>query len=224
MSIDTLKRPDGSYRPADYRDIARAIDCGHTEHLQREGRTVAIRPYTDKGIHNDDRKERKAVTVDCYDHRTKDPKHRDDFSVDYILTFSRVDAISDIFKYLNGNLDTHWAAGDSISVWANQAEREGCVLATLGDEIILEYEMPGTTSQWGYNRRTGQYRHPAEPSSALRVVQTIGLEMVGGYTAVSYNRVPRKWLDAIRASGHTEWLGMGQRSTVRIPFPEEVTT
>lgn len=224
MSIDTLRKPDGTYRPASYRDIAQAIDCGHTEHLQTERGAVAIRPYTDKGIHDDDRKERKAITVDFYDRRTDDPEHRDDFSVDYILTFSRVDAISDIFKLLNGSLDTQWTAGDSISVWANQAERDGCVLATLGDQIIIEYEMPGTTGQWGYNRRTGQYRHPAVPTSALRVVSTIGYEVIGAYTAVSYNRVPRRWLDAIRASGHTEWLGMGQRSTKRIPFPAEATT
>lgn len=222
MSIDTLRKEGGGYRPASYRDIKRAIECGHTEHLQREGRTVAIRPYTDKGLHSGDRKERKAITVDFYDSRTDAPEDRDKYSVDYVLTFSLIGAISDIFKYLNGSLDTSWTAGDNIEVWANQAEREGCVLATIDDEIIVEYEMPGTTSQWGYNRRTGQYRHPAVPTSALRIVQTIGWEMVGGYTAVSYKRVPRKWLSAIRASGHTEWLGMGQRSIKRIPFPDAV--
>jgi len=228
MSIDTLKRKDGTYRPAAYRDIAHAVDCGHTEHLRRDGITVACRPFKTKGTnYRGDECEVKAVTVDFYGPHTANPEDRDTDSRDFILSGyadQYLEAIRYIFERLNGSLDTFWQPGDNIEVWANQAEREGTVLAAIGDQIILEYDMPGTTSQWGYNRRTGQYRHPAQPSSALRIVTTIGHEMVGGYTAVSYNRVPKKWLAAIRAAEMTDWVGMGQRSTVRIPFPEEVTT
>jgi len=227
MSIDTLKRKDGSYRRAEYRDISRALDAGHTEHLQTEHGIVAIRPYKIDEVRVNKRTglplfpgeeigRNVLIEFQKPDHRHGDEEqHRGPISNLYIT-----DLIAWIFERLNGSPDTFWQANDSIEVWANQAEREGCVLATLGDEIILEYEMPGTTSQWGYNRRTGQYRHPAVPSSALRIQRTIGTEMVGAYTAVSYNRVPRKWLAAIRAAEMTDWIGMGQRSTVRIPFPE----
>lgn len=228
MSIDTLRQKAGGYRPASYQDISRALDAGHTEHLQTERGTIAIRPYKIDEVRVNKRTGEpqfpgeavgKNVLIEFYRpgfQHGEEEQHRGPISGLYIC-----DLIAWIFERLNGSLDTWYTPGDCIDVWANQAEREGYVLATIGSEIILEYEMPGTTSQWGYNRRTGQYRHPAEPSSALRIQDTIGLEQVGAYKAVSYNRVPRKWLDAIRAAGSTEWIGMGQRSRERIPFPTE---
>jgi len=220
MSIDTLKRKDGTYRPADYRDIKRAVDCGHTEHLRRDGITVALRPFT---ADRDSDKPRKAITVDVYGPHTADPEDRDCDSRDFVFGVfgAHLETCRYIYERLNGSSDTLLQPNDAIDVFANQAEREGTVLATLGDQAIIEYEMPGTTSQYGYNRRTGQYAHPADPTSALRIVTTVGTEMVGDYQAVSYNRVPKKWLAAIRDADMTDWIGMGQRSTTRIPFPGE---
>lgn len=230
MSIDTLKQKDGTYRRADYGTISRAIDAGHTEHLQTEHGIVAIRPYKIDEVRVNKRTGEpqfpgeavgKNVLIEFY---RPGHKHGDEEQVRGPISGLYItDLIAWVFERLNGSMDTFYEAGDNIDVWANQAEREGCVLATIGDEVLLEYEMPGTTSQYGYNRRTGRYAHPAQPTSSLRIITTIGLETVGGWKAVSYNRVPKRWLAAIRDAGMTDWIGMGQRSTVRIPFPEQVT-
>jgi len=229
MSIDTLKKVDGTYRRASYKVIRKMLTAGHTEHLQTERGTVAIRPFN--GIRRTFKVvDMKRVDVEVpdkcvmIDRDTRNPGEEIEGEHEtFSLRNDMLEAIRYVFEYLNGSLDTWYEAGDNIDVWANQAEREGCILATIGDQAILEYEMPGTTGQWGYNRRTGQYRHPAEPTSALRVITTVGLEEVGSYQAISYNKVPKKWLAAIRASGHTDWIGMGQRSRTRIPFPQEET-
>lgn len=222
MSIDTLKKIDGGFRPAGYSIIRKMLLTGHTEHLQTEHGTVAIRPFM--GVRKtfkvvdlkrvDVTVPDKAVMIDL---DTRNPGEEIEGEHDtFSLRNDMTAAIRYVFEYLNGSLDTWHSPGDSIDVWANQAEREGCILATIGDQAILEYEMPGTTSQYG--------RHPAQPTSALRVITTIGRETIGNHQTVSYNKVPARWIAAIRASGQTEWIGMGQRSTTRIPFPAEVTT
>ena len=62
--------------------------------------------------------------------------------------------------------------------------------------------------RWAYKRLNGSLDTPYKP--------------VGDYKSVSYKTVPKRWLRAIKAAGTTEWVGMGQRSFERIPFPEEV--
>ncbi len=231
MSIDTLKLIDGGFRRANYSIIKKMLLAGHTEHLQAAGGTVAIRPYVGERTVNqfvaDADRVRKLVEVQVPDKRvTIDRDTRapgcttEGESQDFSLRNDMTAAIRYVFEYLNGSLDTWYEAGDGIGVWSNQAEREGCILATIGDQAILEYEMPGTTSQYGYNRRTGQYRHEAQPTSALRIITTIGRDEIT-HKACSYNTVPKRWIAAIRAAGMDDWIGMGQRSTTRIPFPAE---
>ena len=215
MSIDTLKIGDG-YRRANWSIIRKMLLAGHTEHLQTEHGLVAIRPYVGE------RESWKVVDMKRVDVTVPDKcvtverrtKHGDD-SHSFSLRNGMTDAIRFIFVALNGAMDTGHEAGDSSDVWANQAEREGCILATIGDEAILEYEMPGTTTQWQSRGRT-----MGRVTSALRIITTIGDETIT-FRACSYNAVPQKWLAAIRASGMDDWLGMGQRSLERIPFPAE---
>ena len=104
---------------------------------------------------------------------------------------------------------------DSVEVYSNQAWREGCVLAVIGDKVLVEYEMPGTTSKWA--------NHPAQPTSALRVCTAVNGELAecGFGKSISYNNVPKFWLHAIRAAGMQDWIGMGQGSRTRIPFPSK---
>jgi len=208
MSIDTLRNPDGTFRRATYAIIRKMLEMGHTEHLQADGGIVAIRPYA---VQVPD----KRVTIDT----TEGGQYTQ--SQSFSLRDDMTAAIQYVFEYLNGSLDTWHKAGDGIGVWSNQAEREGRILATIGDQAILEYEMPGTTSQYGYNPRTGGYRFEARPTSALRIITTIGRKEIG-HKAVSYNAVPKRWIAAIRAAGMDDWIGMGQRSATRIPFPAEV--
>jgi len=87
---------------------------------------------------------------------------------------------------------------DSIEVYSNQAMRDGWVLAVIGDEILIEYEMPaGTTAMLKFTVLGGKLRHMRN---------------------VSYRDCPKKWLAAIREAG-MEWVGMGQRGNW--PFPKE---
>jgi hypothetical protein len=85
--------------------------------------------------------------------------------------------------------------GQLVYVEANQGTREALVLAVLGDEALLEYEMPkGTT--------------------ALRLVAAIpgqALKGAGGrpYLKVSYAAVPGRWLQAIASQGQ-RWIGKPQ--------------
>ena len=219
-NIDALKNDDGSFRHASYAIIKGAAKCGHTAHLETEHGVVAFRPFKVKtkgpkrflpantvGDHLENR-----WRLDFYGPYQDDIANRDSENAEFGYG-EGIDLIRWAFEHLNGSMDTWYEPGDGIDVWANQAEREGYVLATIGDKVMLEYEMPGTTAKYAH--------HPAQPTSALRVITTIGLEEVGGYTAYSYNNVPKPWLRAIKAAGMTDWIGMGQRSIERIPFPTE---
>lgn len=94
-----------------------------------------------------------------------------------------------------------YGPNDCIDVWSNQAEREAYVLAVIDKDLILEYEMPNG-------------------SSAL-LQFTVKNRKLTRQRNVNYNNVPRRWINAIREAGMTNWLGMGQRSATRIPFPAE---
>lgn len=209
MSIDTLKidtspRFPGGYRPARFTDAAMALQAGHTEHLQTEHGIIAVRPFKD----SDDSLN---WCIDFYPKGEREPGNERQYRNDFV---NRLAAIRHILTSLN---DKHpvpeFEPYDCLDVWANQAEREAYVLAVIGDEVLIEYEMPGTTSQWAH--------HPAQPTSALRVIQCIQDKPVGSYKTMSYKAVPVRWLQAIREAGTTDWIGCGQRSKTRIPFPAE---
>ena len=93
-----------------------------------------------------------------------------------------------------------WQPNDSMSVFVNQAERDAYVLAVIGDDILIEYEMPaGTSALVQYAVVEGKVSWPSRN--------------------YSYNAVPKRWLKPIRDANMTNWIGMGQRSHIRIPFP-----
>jgi hypothetical protein len=82
-----------------------------------------------------------------------------------------------------------WKVGDYLEVDVNQGMRPASIIATLGDEALLEYEMPkGTTALWVIHRLYHDIRHIRN---------------------VSYRACPKKWLDAIEESG-IPWTGNGQ--------------
>jgi len=201
MSIDTL-RTNGGYRAATYNDIKATVHAGHTEHLQTERGVVAFRPYEGGGRRDKiTGVERKGhwVMADFYPLGGREGHETVDFPR------NDVELIAWAMERLNGSCDCTLEPNDCLDVWANQAEREAVVLAVLGDTAILEYEMPG--------------RYSTVPTSALRIQRFIGDEPIGGYRSVSYNNVPKRWLRAIQAADMTNWLGMGQGSHTRIPFP-----
>lgn len=213
MSIDTLKTGD-TYRSARYHHAKTALLAGHTEHLQTEHGIIAIRPTSVK-----DGRGRETTTwlIDFYDRSTDTVEDRDNNSQ---LFSDRLAAIIHILTCLNGEHPApEMGPHDGLEVWANQAEREATVLAVIGNEVLIEYEMPGTTRQWGYNRRTGQYRHPAEPTSSLRIVKMIQDKIVGDYKSMSYKKVTKKWIAAIKEAGTQDWIGCGQATNGKIEFP-----
>lgn len=111
------------------------------------------------------------------------------------IRVSHYEAVS-MNEYLDG---MPWEAHDCIGVWANQAERDAFVLATIGKDLILEYEMPNG-------------------SSAL-LQFTVKNRKLTKRRNINYNAVPKRWITAIREAGTTDWIGKGQRSAQRIPFP-----
>ena len=206
-NIDALKNKDGTFTRATYRWIKGAMECGHTAHLQTGLGVVAFRPYkTPPG--------NQRWRLDFYGPYQDDIANRDSEHDDFGNSVTdKLDLIRWAFVHLNGSLDTWLEPHDEVDVWANQAERESYVLATIGDEAIVEYEMPGYKDHRGIQHTT----------SSLRIIKTIGQEPVGNYKSASYNSVPKKWLAAIKAAGTTDWIGMGQRSRDRIPFPTNLT-
>lgn len=80
------------------------------------------------------------------------------------------------------------APGESLEIYANQGQREATVIAAIGDERLIEYEMP-------------------KGSTALRIINVNDPD--GHYKTVSYRAVPRVWLEAIVAAG-IGWQGRQQ--------------
>src|SRR5512142_1522686 len=78
----------------------------------------------------------------------------------------------------------------SFDIWVNQQWRETYVLATHGNQALLEYEMPNGTS-------------------ALRVVPINQPDAHG--KSVSYHSVPTYWLEEM-VKEDIEWLGRPQRN------------
>lgn len=188
-NIDALRNEDGTYNLCTRRIASGALETPHVTHLQRADRIVAMR-------------------------RTE-VSSRDD-KVLYTLDFSN--RICQQFKDLSSAIDAvmdwlndgehGYEAGQVMRVHCNQAWREATVLAVIGDEILVEGEMPGTTSSWGSAARGT--RHNRETTFLRRY--NVALGDLRGMRSISYNSCPKKWLAAID-SQHGEWIGFGQRMT-----------
>lgn len=82
-----------------------------------------------------------------------------------------------------------WQPFDQLTVNVNQGQREAVVLAVVGDEALIEYEMPkGSTALW---------------------VIHAGVPAVSYLRNISYKSCPKKWLVAMQEVG-AEWIGRGQ--------------
>ena len=88
---------------------------------------------------------------------------------------------------------------DTLRVHVNQARRSAWVLAVLGEEALVEYELPSE-------------------ATALTIVPALiagkGPVMASG--SASYRRLPRRWIEAVRA-GAGSWEGRSR--TGDVPFP-----
>ncbi len=88
-------------------------------------------------------------------------------------------------------------AGNDITVWANQADREAVILAVIGEQALIEYVMPKLTT-------------------ALRLVPVDDVNTYD-YKTYAYNKIPVKWMKAIREQGTEDMMrivpqtGMGTR-------------
>jgi hypothetical protein len=190
-NIDALRREDGTYALADRRLVSGALRTEHVTHLQRDHRTVAMR--------------RSVIPADTSQRFERPDKvlYTVDYSNRICQQFDRLEqAIDAVMDWLNQG-EHEYAANDFLRVHCNQAWREATVLAVLGDTILIEGEMPGTTSR--------------RETTFLRTYN-VALGDLRGMRSVNYNTVPRKWINEMRAQD-MDWIGMGQRMTQPLPFP-----
>lgn len=221
-NIDALRNDNGTYGRAGVAFIRGALRCGHTAHIQTDLGTLAIRPYTIDEVRTYSGKRAGEVVFpgEAVGHNWLlefyPPNHKHGDEIQWRGRSQRA-ALAFAFSHLNGQAH-HFAHGESIKYWSNQADRDATVLAVIDDEVLIEYEMPGTTSQWGYNRRTGEYRHPATPTSAL-VLCRGEVNRLSPIRTYPHSKLPRKWVAAMIDQGTDDWIGMGQRALEPTPFP-----
>lgn len=211
-NIDALRRPDGTYNAASPKLIAGALRCGHTAHLQTGLGIVAIRPFTltAEDLEGDRGEKRKRLWP------------MDRVGQNWLVEYQPADhdalrkceyrgnnfelAMEFIYRQLNGQ-DHAFETGDQVQWYSNQAKRDAEVLAVLGDELLLEYSMPGTTS--------------GREHSALVVCQIYAVSNLRQVRTVPHAKVPKYWIEAMIDQGTTDWIGEGQRSG-HVPFPTGV--
>jgi hypothetical protein len=200
MNIDTLKRKDGTYRSASVSDIKRMLSAGHVTHIQTARGTIAIRPGTRaraipagfvvviKGIPD------RGWTVDRAVAGITDRSQSKWFKVGEQVRLMRC-----VIRFLNGTMHS-FEAGDSTTVEANQGERDAHVLAVLGEQVLVEYEMPAGTT-------------------ALVLFAACG-NMLTRIKTIPHNQLSQSWIDAIHDQGWgCLWVGMGQRMHEAMPLP-----
>ena len=187
MNIDKLKSASGTYRKATVGDIKQMLSAGHVTHIQTERGTIAIRPGIDKD-------QRRGWMVDRAVEGIANREQTKWFSRD-----EQVRLVRDVILFLNGTLHS-FEAGDDCVVEANQGIRDAYVLAVIGDELLVEYEMPAGTS-------------------SLVLFSAVG-NMLTRINTVPHKTLPQRWVNAIHNQGYAHlWIGMGQRSRVSIPLP-----
>lgn len=208
-NIDALRNKDGNYRRAGANFIKGALECGHTAHLQTGRGTVAFRPYK-----IDEVRVRKDGTqyfpgekvgqnwlVEFY------PTGHNPGDEIRLYSNNKIDLIRFAYGHLNGEQKACASSGDATSTWSNQANREADVLAVIGEEVLIEYEMPGTTN--------------GRETSSLRVIKQIGILEYGAYKSYSYRNLPKRWINAMHEQGTEDWIGMGQTESEPVPFPNK---
>ena len=119
-----------------------------------------------------------------------DDGERDTF---FALDGMRMGCIS---KMVDGGLKP----GDTLELHVNQGEREAMVLARIGDEVLIEYEMPNGTS-------------------ALVIAWVNDLS---ARKSTSYRSLPLKWLRAV-VDAQSGWIGQPQPHwSPKLPPPSEM--
>jgi len=217
-NVDALiiDRKAGTYRQAGARFIEGALECGHTAHIQTDLGIVAFRPYNIDMVRINNR-----TGEDQFPGEVKGQnwllefyptghKHGDEITM---RSTNKMDLIRFAYGLLNGEQKATVESGDSRPVYANQAQREGWILAVIGEQVLIEYEMPGTTAQYAH--------HPATPWSALRIVNMIGTMEYGDYKSVTHAKLPKRWVTAMHDQGIDDWIGAGQREITPVPFPNK---
>lgn len=195
MNIDTLRKSDNTYRAALVIDIERCLNAGHVTHLQTERGVVAIRPGSQL-----DPETREPVEGFTIDHAPNGIRGRSRF----FPATERTRIIRNVLRFLNGTENSFYV-GARAEVFANQAEREGWVLAIIGNQILVEYIFPGNTT--------------GHETSALRIIDVLGNRYIRSRN-VSYKALPAKWREAVATQGINYWTGMPQRHTgAPLPFP-----
>lgn len=207
-NIDALRRSDGTYRDASAQLIKGALQCGHTAHLQTGRGIIAIRPYT---LRPEDLKgERGELRKKLW------PMDR--VGLNWLIEFYLEGELADASEYRGNNMAEALAfayqalngrshgyrAGAACQWWANQARREATVMAVLGDEVLIEYLMPGTTN----GRETSALVLCNASASGLTPVRTY-----------PHRKLPMRWVRAMQSQGTSDWYGLGQREQDPIPFP-----
>ena len=96
--------------------------------------------------------------------------------------------------------------GDTPYIWVNQGWRLSTVLATIGDEALLEYEMPNGSTALRIVPRSVEHPINLRPQE---------------YRNVSYRKLSRKWLK-VMVDCQMDWIGMPQQTSEIMPFPAEM--
>ena len=102
------------------------------------------------------------------------------------------------YSYPHQSLDgnNYYRCGNWLSIFVNQGLRDAWILGIIGDQMIVEYEMPsGTTALTIFNTH----------KQAIEYVRS-----------VSYKSCPKIWIQAIK-DGQGEWQGNSQSGEVRFP-------
>ena len=206
-NIDSHRNSDGTYAYPSATWIKGMLRCGHTCHVTSPKGTLAIRPYSiDK------------VRINM---RTGEPyfpgeRAGENWLLEFypvgggredetkLYTALRSEALEFAYKALTGQ-DHDWQAGQWTRWYANQNWRDADVLAVLGNEVLIEYVMPGTTN--------------GRETSALVLCEVSGVTQLHHIRNYAHRALPKRWIRAMHDQGKTSWIGLGQREASEIPFP-----
>jgi len=176
-NIDALRNDNGTYGRAGVAFIRGALRCGHTAHIQTDLGTLAIRPYTIDEVRTYSGKRAGEVVFpgEAVGHNWLlefyPPNHRHGDEIQWRGRSQRA-ALAFAFSHLNGQAH-HFAHGESIKYWSNQADRDATVLAVIDDEVLIEYEMPGNQSV-GLQPTHGRVPSPCHSDQRTRAVSRRG--------------------------------------------------
>lgn len=192
MNIETLKCASGAYRSAKVGDILKMLRADHVTHLQTSRGTIAIRPGVIKLPFDD---VQRGWTVD----RSTGNAAVDRTQSKWFTRQEQRRLIKAVLMFLNGKLHS-FEATDDVIVEANQAGRDGYVLAVIGNRVLVEYEMPAGTS-------------------ALVFFEAVG-DQLYRLNTVPHRNLNQTWIDAMHDQGGADyWIGKGQRMSYAMEVP-----